>query len=316
MPRPSPWRCTISIAATDPLLDRVIARRARPVMLAWAEALVQMAGPAETRGEALCRHAIVDRALDIRRDDITVRNWAYTYRYFGRPVPPRVVAMPRLRMVRQEKETRALGVLWKQLDDDVALGVGARVATLLSRSPVTELLRSDFAPEVRFGAATLAVLSDGAVRGGIARLLAVRDPAVTDPRLGRALDALLEASPPPDLVVPALALAFELSVVRVLDTRGPAAPTTASDVPGGDLFAALLPVLLDSPGALAPLVRLDPGDHARVASLADGLRRTVGAAALRRATRLVALAAGPSVARAEVLAESPRPPSRPVTTDP
>jgi hypothetical protein len=88
---------------TDPMLDRTFSRGARRPILEWTAAIIEQIPAPQTRGEALARHAVLQRALEAEREDTVVKNWAYTYRFFGRPPPANVTAMPRLRFVREEK---------------------------------------------------------------------------------------------------------------------------------------------------------------------------------------------------------------------
>merc|ERR1711969_317577 len=101
-------------------------------------------GAPRTRGQALVRHAIVARTLDLGREDTVVRNWAYTYRFYGRPPPANVVAMPKLRFVRQEKTRRSLVELAREGTPDLELETP--LLALLSRSPITQLLHHDLTP--------------------------------------------------------------------------------------------------------------------------------------------------------------------------
>ncbi len=277
--------CHDLVAITDPMLDRWLARKSRPEMLAWVDWLLAEAGPPRTRGAALARHAIVARTLEVRREDVVVRNWAYTYRFFGRPVPPRVVAMPKLRMVRQDRSTQHIAELWDALDADLA--VAPRLRTLLSRSPITELLRTDRLPDLRFGTAMLAVLSDDLVRGGVARALVSQGSRVAAP-LGRALRELSGASPPPRMLYYALALVFEVHVIAALEARA-GEPLLFGHPADADsrLFAAILPAMLGAPDDLGALLDFDPDDLARLRMSAPELDRAAGDDASRYAVELI-----------------------------
>ena len=266
--------CHDLLAATDPALDRLFARKGRAQILGWVDYFTDRAGPPLTRGAALARHAVVSRALALRRRDVTVKNWAYTYRFFGRPVPKNVVALPRLRMVRQEQAERDLVDIVSQLDAD--LHTRERLRALVSRSPVTELTSTDRFPDLRFGKASLAVLSDDAVRNGVAGVLAQQGDRIAAP-LGRAIRELAATDAPPALLYYALALALEVHVIAVLDARGDApAPYGAPSDDDARLFAAVLPAMLGAPDDLAPLLELDPRDLARLRRRAPALEQASG----------------------------------------
>jgi hypothetical protein len=272
---------------TDPSLDRLFARGARAVVLGWIDQLLGGVRPPATRGDALARHAIVSAFLALRRNDVVVRNWAYTYRFFGRPVPANVVAMPRLRFVRQEQTTRdVMGLLGGDEPGASSLRLGERLRALVARSPVTELVRPDrFAP-LRFGLAGLRVLSDPALRGGIARELAALGEWTAARHLGTALEAPELAGGPPALLSPALALLLELHVTATLGSRGARDPIPVLEG-GMARYAALLPAWLEDPLALEEIRALDDDDRALLQKRAEQLRRSIPSDLLADTVRLV-----------------------------
>lgn len=279
------------IAVTDPTLDRWLARKSRAEMIAWVDWLLEQAGEPRTRGDALARHAVVSRVIDMRRKDVTVKTWAYTHRFFGRPVPKRVVAMPKVRFVKQQRAETPLLELWNELDSE--LGTAARVRTLLARSPVTELLRTDLAPTPSFGVATLAVLSDDLLRNGLARELVRQGDAPAAP-IGRALRQLAEQRPPPRLLYYALALCWEMHVIALLDARtGDELPYGHPDDPDARLFAGVLPAMLGAPDDLGALLDLDPDDMASLRRRAPKLDQAAGEDASRLAVALIDYAEPP-----------------------
>jgi len=188
-----------------------------------------------------------------------VKNWAYTYRFLGRVVPPRVTAWPWLRRVKLETTTRLFG--------ELVAGMPAPLRTpdlwraIVSRSPITELCDVTVAPSFSFSQATIRVLADRALRSGIARRIA-QDPRRKEQidKLGTALDALGTVAPPVALYC-ALALVYEVHVTALLgrDERG--AWTTPQR--GAEIFAAVLPVVSASDLPFGPSA-LSPSDRARV----------------------------------------------------
>lgn len=300
---PYPDRGTLALAiachdlmvVTDPMLDRVFARGHRRRILEWVERLCELAGPPETRGQALSRHAVVSRALTVERTDVVIKNWAYTYRFFGRPIPPRVVAMPRLRFVKRNESKQTLLALLASLEQ---ADVPARSALrrLLASSPITELLRFDLASDFRFGGAAVAVLSDPSIRYGIARELVDQGLDAYDEPLGDALAALRADQAPPAVLYYVLAFVLELIVLDTLNARGEPSPLH-HQTPGAALFGAVLPAVLGSPCALDPLVELAAPDM-------DKLRRRAQAhdAAIEPGTIQIAI---PLVRNAQPPAEAP-----------
>jgi hypothetical protein len=270
------------VSMTDPLLRK----GARSQILEWHDALVSAIAPPRTRGAALARHAIVSRLLQLSRQDIVVKNWAYTYRFFGRPVPRNVTAMPWLRRVKQQASQRPFRDLLVDMPE-----LGDRLRMLVSRSPVTEILHLDVAPGFRFGTASLAVLSDPPLRGGITRTLVGAGLGRSAPSLGEALRALGEAGAPPALLYFAFLLLYETHVTAALD-RNASARGVPSDAASA-WFAAVLPAVLAVGGPIAATVELDDDDQRRVAQHAEALGRAAGQATVSEVTQLAALAAPP-----------------------
>ncbi len=214
---------------TDPMLDRAVARKARPTVLQWAWELTEAIAPPRSRGEALHRHVWLDRFLRLVRRDTVVRNWAYTYRFHGRPPPPNVVAMPRLRLVRQERTEVSLMELIDADEDE--LGLRSLLDALLARSPVTQLLRWSHVGRLRFGAAALACLSDRRLRAGVVHAIVRSGIENADAVFGFALRELhAQAAPPPHLEV-ALSFLVELQLVALLDRRTDGDPSSTVGPP-------------------------------------------------------------------------------------
>ena len=246
-PRLDPATLALAIAChdllflTDPELAGWPARRAKPVIERWIDQAVGLAGLPATRTDALVRHAIVTRLLDVERTDVVVKNWAYTYRFFGRPVPPRVVAMPRLRFVRRTESRLDLSAMLQATGEEL----GPRLRAVLACSPLTELLRFRLASPLALGPGAGAVLSDPVLRGAVARALASDDVAATAEAWSAALARLADpAAQPvaPALAFYAIALLFEAHVFAALDRDERRRKSV-----GRGAFAAVLPVVLGLP---------------------------------------------------------------------
>jgi hypothetical protein len=259
---------------TDPSLDRLFARGARTVILGWIDDLLDRIGPPSTRGDALARHAMLQPFLALERRDTVVRNWAYTYRFYGRVPPANVVALPRVRLVRQEHTKVPIAPLIEKHRIEADLALSPRLRDLVSRSPVTELSRPDAHAPLRFGLASLRVLSDPALRGGIARQIAAGKEWQSASALGEALDALRQAQAPPALVAPALRLIFEVHVTCALDARLERRMPSSLDA-GAAWYAAVLPAWLEDPHAIEEIRALDDGDRALLQRRAERLRAVV-----------------------------------------
>lgn len=281
------------VLLTDPTLDRAFARGAVGEIAAWVDEMVEAVAPPATRADALARHALLDPLPALRRRDVVAKSWAYTYRFIGRTYDSSVLARPVFGRFDESETFVEVPALLDELDERTSLGASRRLRELLSRSPVTELLRLDLCRDFRFGLATLSVLSDDAIRGGIARAIVERGEWKAAPRLGRALaDPLLHHAPPAHLYY-ALALAFEIQMTATLDVPGPNLPQSLDLTdPDTARYAAVLPAFFDDETMLDEIRAFDSADRADVqdrcaklaAALPPAIRREV-APLVRRCQR-------------------------------
>lgn len=273
---------------TDPSLDKLFARGARTTIRSWARGWVDLVGVPATRGEALARHVLVERFLAVQRRDVVVKNWAYTYRFFGRAVPANVVALPRLRFVRQEESFKPLATLFERSGDPelLALDLPGLSREIAARSPVTELLSLPTREGFRFSTATLAALSDGAIRGAVAGQL-LKDEWTSASVLGAALvDPLLVSEPA--LLAIAIQLVIEMHLVGALDGRAQT-PTARELRDAATLrYAALLIASFEHDGAVRELSLFDDDHRALLQRRAEALRTRLPRAALVEAQGLLA----------------------------
>lgn len=274
---------------TDPALDRLFARGARRRVADWVDEIVDAVAPPTTRADALARHALLDPLPALRRKDIVAKSWAYTYRFIGRPQSSSIFTRPIWGSSFNETETYedVVGLLAK-VDGETGLGLSAKLRELLARSPVTELLRLDLCERFRFGLATLAALSDDAIRGGVAREIVERGEWKAAPRLGRALgDPLLHHAPPGHLYY-ALSLCFEVQMTATLDAPGPAGPQRLdlSD-PDTARYAAVLPAFFDDETMIEDVRAFDDGDRGVVQERCARLAAALPEGALEEVSPLV-----------------------------
>lgn len=264
------------VLLTDPTLDRAFARGAMREIAAWIDQMIDAVAPPATRADALARHALLDPLPALRRRDVVAKSWAYTYRFDGRSADASVLSRPIFGSFRESETFTDVTTLLGQVDESTSLGTLRRLRELLSRSPVTELLRLELCQEYRFGMAALSVLSDDAIRGGIARAIVERGEWKAAPRLGRALaDPRLHHAPPAHLYY-ALALAFEIQMTATLDVPGPNLPPDLdlSD-PDTARYAAVLSAFFEDDTMLDEIRAFDDTDRAdvqdRCAKLAGAL---------------------------------------------
>lgn len=253
------------VLSTDPMLDRAFARGALDQIAIWTDAIIDAVDIPKTRADALARHALLDPLPVLRRRDVVAKSWAYTYRFEGRSTDSSLLARPVFGRFDESETFVDLPSLLATLDERRDLGATKRLQKLLSRSPVTELVRLELAEDFRFGLATLTVLSDDAIRGGIARAIVERGEWKAAPRLGRALaDPMLQHLPPSHLYY-ALALVFEIQVTATLDVPGPGLPPSLDlRDPDTARYAAVLPAFFDDDTMLDEVRAFDYVDRADV----------------------------------------------------
>ncbi|MCC6875862.1 MAG: hypothetical protein IT378_16260 [Sandaracinaceae bacterium] len=282
------------VMLTDPALDRLFARGARARIVRWIDEILELVALPSTRAEALARHALVEPVPVLRRKDVVAKSWAYTYRYHGRPLPSNVFQRPLVGDFRKSETLLDVVDLIESLDATTGLSLKTRLRALLSRSPVTELVRPDLCPDLRFSLGTFAVLSDDAIRGGVASALVERGEWRCAPVLGRALGepALMLAEP--DLVWYALALCFEVHMTAELDTPGPSWPDRL-DLTDPDVarFAAVLPAMFEDESMLDEVRSFDDADRAEVQERCARLTKLVPEAIRVQVGELVARAERP-----------------------
>ena len=270
---------------TDPLLDRAFARSSRAEVRDWVFQLVDRIPVPRTRSEALGRHVVLERALELRREDTVVKNWAYTYRFYGRPAPANVVAMPKLRFVREEKKQLSLLELAREGTPEVELETP--LLALVARSPITQILHHDLTPELRFGQATLAVLSDAALRAGVVQELVKRGTGQVAQPFGHALRVLSAEDPSPQHLFVAIALIADMQVLELLDERAGHRPRSEPAVGDEELFAAVLPALVRHHGPLEGLICLSEDDRRRLLERASTVAEQAGEDAVTMALQLI-----------------------------
>jgi hypothetical protein len=290
---PYPDRGTMALAMaahnlmllTDPELDGLFVSRATyREILGWTDRLIGAVDAPSTRGEALARHAVVARVLEVKRKDVVVRTWAYTHRFFGRPLPARVVSWPSVRRVQTEQEWSPLVTLWRE-SQALDQPLWSWAEKLIERSPVTYLTRPELFDRMRLGEACLSVLLDASVRYGVAFELAKARPATVAAQLGGAMVSLYEEGATESVLKPLGLLTMEVGAMwahdgvhefHELGWRGD----------GARFFAAAFSALVEA----SPLVvrGLAPPERERLRVLAGTMRDIAGTQALESATNILA----------------------------
>lgn len=261
-------------ALTDPSLDRMFVRGARDTILRWTDRWLELIPPPLTRGDALARHALVAPVLNLERTDTVLKTWAYTYRFLGRKMD--LITLNKVQPMQTQVPLATL------LDSAQGLELTARRDTLLSRSPVSELLSCTTLPSFRFSIATLTVLADVGLRSGIAKGLARKEGA------GETIAAALgapELRAAPSLLRVALSFVLELHMVQTLD-GGAERARGGARTEGGMLFDALLLAAFEDDTDIDTLRQLDDSDRALLQARVEVVRRIATPAALEQAAAL------------------------------
>ncbi len=241
IPYPEPGMAAIALAsynlarASDPRWQSWPRSRAARTTLDWVDTVLDHVAPPSTVGQALTRHAVVSRLVDLGRTDTSVATWvgkgSLGLSFYGRHPDRLTLALPTIRRVKVSEAQTQLIDAWRATEQ-----VWPRVRALVRCSPVTELLCTDVANDLDLGAASL-VLIDRGLRGGIART--TENAAALAERVCLALGPFLERTPPRARLL-GVALFIESLVARVNRECGRLPPTATS------VFAALAPLNLST----------------------------------------------------------------------
>jgi hypothetical protein len=231
------------VQSTHPDLGGLFRGKAPRRILELAEATLDRVPPARSARDALLRHTLFARTLEIARTDTKISWWVGSQTFLGTEVPSRLAAWPELRRVHIDKTPRPLLELpasGGHVEGDAFARVLGR---FLERTPLTDLATcTRAAPELQWTEGTLTLL---ATRGG--RTLALRALELADSReqtdaaLGRATLALAKRQARSALLLAvtllgerALALAQQRLATRetVLPDSGASPEATAAQAMG------------------------------------------------------------------------------------
>lgn len=188
-PTPSEWALAAIlhdlVQATNPKLEGTFTRGPGARVLEIARLTIDRVPPPADVGEALSRHTLFARALDIGRADTKVSYWIGSGTYLGVDPPERLTAWPSVRRVHVDRTVTKLMTLPHANDVGV---FGEALAAWLALSPLTDLASADRdLPAFSWSPSTLAL-----VRSDVGRTLAVRALRFAAP--ARALDAIERAT--------------------------------------------------------------------------------------------------------------------------
>jgi hypothetical protein len=168
------------VQSTHPDLGGLFRGKLPRRVLELCEATLDRVPPARSAKDALLRHTLFARTLEIARTDTKISWWVGSRTFLGTEVPARLAAWPAVRRVRIEKTPRPLVDLPSsggRVDGDAFARVLRR---FLERTPLTDLATSARpVPEFQWTEGTLTLI---ATRGG--RTLALRALDLAESREG------------------------------------------------------------------------------------------------------------------------------------
>ncbi len=197
---PSEWALLASlhdiVQSTHPQLAmRFGGRRARALVSLSAKTLEHVPDVAHS-GEALVRHTLFSRTMQIARTTTKVSWWTGSATFVGTDPPSRLTAWPEARRVHIDKDPQRLETITDMGSQHRILMEGA-LRLLLQRTPLTDwstLTRTW--PAFTFTAQNLALSQTHAGRSLVVRLLRGMSPLAVDAALGQALMPLLDRHSP------------------------------------------------------------------------------------------------------------------------
>jgi hypothetical protein len=224
----------------------------------------------QNRTRVMARHALLHNVFRLKRNDITVSWWTGRARFHGQKPSARLTAWPGLRRVREEVTV---------VDFDELLAVpdtAPIVATLLRRTPLTQLLESHpGAPPLHWEDAVFLLRDHELARAIASRLVpdaASREQVAGPARLAAAFEQMLERAPDEADVRAVAAFLVHLSALFCLDeihmreahAKSPLISTVLAAEAAGQRPRGLT-TLFALPGALAivdPRLATPPGIEA------------------------------------------------------
>jgi hypothetical protein len=267
------------IALTDPLLDRMFARSARPKLINWASYFIDQVDMAQTRGAVLARHALLNRVLRLRREDIYAKSLGTTSKYLGRAESSGFWSRPRFA---QRRTTQvALMELWSSLGTD--LDVAPLWSRMLLLSPLTRLLTIEASASPLLGVADLAVLSDDLLRSGLANEL-VEGGLEFGLWWGDAIRSMQDRDAPRSLLYYPIALMVEAASIAILSGHENAIAALSNK---GAAFAAFLSAALHAPPRLSFFSEYGAGDLEQLRTHTEQLQQTIGEEMIQWASYLI-----------------------------
>lgn len=217
------------VQSTHPqLATRFGGRRAR-ALVGLASKVLEHVPDVAHAAEALLRHTLFSRMLQIARTKTRVSWWTGSATFIGVDPPSRLTAWPEARRVQIDKDPQRLERI-TELGSAHRTAMEGALSTLLERTPLTDwatLTRTW--PAFTFTKQNLGLAQTHAGRALVIRLLRAMTPTAVDEALGHALGPLLDRHTPRPLravldLLGERALEEALFAVHENDSRAQRAP--------------------------------------------------------------------------------------------
>jgi hypothetical protein len=180
------------VQSTHPGFDGAFRRRSATRLLDLVDATLERTAPIADLRDALSRHTWLSRLFEIRRTDTSVSWWVGRTNFLGTEPPARLTAWPELRRVTVERTPHTLLEFPAHGASVDVARLGASLARLLARSPLTDLATcARAAPIFAWTTGTLGFVAAPRGRTVAVRALARERASSVDAALGRATRALL-----------------------------------------------------------------------------------------------------------------------------
>ena len=183
------------VQSTHPSLTGVFHGKAPTRLLDLVDlTLARIASP-RTAADALSRHTLFSRVLEIARTDTTVSWWVGSSTFLGEVPPERLTAWPELRRVSVVRTPRTLSELPAHGSAVRAVRFSQVMTSFLNKTPLTDLATMDRAePPFVWSRETLELVDSRAGRTLVTRALRAAPEEALHAALGRSLKRLMSPS--------------------------------------------------------------------------------------------------------------------------
>jgi hypothetical protein len=224
------------VQSAHPDLGGVFRSSAPQKVLDLAAAALDRIPPPTSVREALERHTLFSRILEITRTDTRVSWWVGSATFLGTDPPKRLQAWPEVRRVHVEKTPRALLDLPAAGGHAPAARFFEVIASFLKKTPITDLAScTRSTPEFRFTQEVLSIAGTRAGRTLLLRVLQRLPEETVDCAIGRALREVLAGGPSPPLSATLMLLAERALLLAQCALGSTERALRASPTPDGAL---------------------------------------------------------------------------------